>query len=87
MTMMVRGSIALLMASVVAMPLAGCDKAQTAGANKKVDAKGWEGVTADGAGFTASGYKAGDKAAWEAQLKARTERGQNEYTHVVSAKP
>jgi hypothetical protein len=40
-----------------------------------------------GAGHTASGYKAGDKTAWEAQLKARTERGQNEYTHVVSAKP
>jgi hypothetical protein len=51
-----------------------------------VDAKAWEGTTT-GAGYTANGYKAGDKTAWEAQLKARTERGQNEYTHVVSAKP
>jgi hypothetical protein len=88
MTMM-RGTIAVLMAAAVAVPLAGCEKAQTAGqgAAKKADAKSWEGVTAAGAGYTASGYKAGDKTAWEAQLKARTERGQNEYTHVVSAKP
>jgi uncharacterized lipoprotein YehR (DUF1307 family) len=87
MTMM-RGTIALLMATAVAVPLAGCDKAQTAGQGtaKKADAKAWEGV-ATGAEYTASGYKAGDKTAWEAQLKARTERGQNEYTHVVSAKP
>ena len=86
--MMTRGTIALLMATAIAVPLAGCDKAQTAGqgAAKKADAKAWEGIT-DGAGYTASGYKAGDKTAWEAQLKARTERGQNEYTHVVSAKP
>jgi hypothetical protein len=36
--------------------------------------------------YTADGYKAGDKTAWESQLKARTERGQNEYSHKVSAK-
>lgn len=86
--MTMRGTIALLMAAAVVVPLAGCDKAQTAGqgAAKKADAKGWEGVTT-GAEYTASGYKSGDKTAWEAQLKARTERGQNEYTHVVSAKP
>jgi hypothetical protein len=83
---MLRGVIAVLMVAGVAMPLAGCDKAQTAGASKKVDAKAWEGTTT-GAGYAASGYKAGDKTAWEAQLKARTERGQNEYTHVVSVKP
>jgi hypothetical protein len=86
---LLRGSAALLVATAFAVPLAGCDKAQTAGqgAAKKADTQAWEGVTAAGAGYTASGYKAGDKAAWEAQLKARTERGQNEYTHVVSNKP
>jgi hypothetical protein len=85
--MMMRGTIALLMATAAAVPLAGCDKAQTAGqgAAKKADAKAWEGMAA-GSEYTASGYKAGDKTAWEAQLKARTERGQNEYTHVGSAK-
>jgi hypothetical protein len=83
-----RGTIALLMATAVAMPLAGCgEKAQTieAGGAKKSDAKAWEGVAA-GNQYTADGYKAGDKTAWESQLKARTERGQNEYSHKVSAK-
>jgi uncharacterized lipoprotein YehR (DUF1307 family) len=85
---MKRGTMALLMAVALTVPLVGCDKAQTAGqgAAKKADTQAWQGVTA-GPDFTASGYKAGDKTAWEAQLKARTERGQNEYTHVVSTKP
>jgi uncharacterized lipoprotein YehR (DUF1307 family) len=88
MTMM-RGTIALLLASAVAVPLAGCgEKSQALNPSsaKKSDAKAWEGVTA-GNEYTAGGYKAGDKTTWEAQLKARTERGQNEYTHIVSAKP
>jgi hypothetical protein len=82
----------VLMATVVALPLAGLsacgEKPQTAGqgAARKADAKGWEGVSA-GAEYTAGGYKAGDKATWEAQLKARAERGQNEYSHMTSAKP
>jgi hypothetical protein len=76
------------MASAVALPLAGCgEKAQTldAGSAKKSDAKAWEGVTV-GNEYNANGYKAGDKTVWETQLKARAERGQNEYSHIVSAK-
>ena len=121
--MMTRGTIALLMATAIAVPLAFMvagfigilieqgiirflygrpletllatwglslilqQAVRTVfGPTNKADAKAWEGIT-DGAGYTASGYKAGDKTAWEAQLKARTERGQNEYTHVGSAKP
>jgi uncharacterized lipoprotein YehR (DUF1307 family) len=82
-----RGTIALLMASAVVVLLTGCEKAQTSGSAsaKKSDAKAWEGVTA-GNEYSASGYKSGDKTAWETQLKARTERGQNEYAHIVSAK-
>jgi uncharacterized lipoprotein YehR (DUF1307 family) len=86
--MMMRGTMALLMATAVAVALAGCgEKAQTLGPSsaKKSDAKAWEGVTA-GNEFSAGGYKAGDKTAWETQLKARAERGQNEYSHMVSAK-
>jgi hypothetical protein len=84
--MMWRGTLALLMTTAIAVPLAGCDKAQTneSGAARKSDAKGWEGT--QGTAFVAGGYKPGDKAAWEAQLKARTERGQNEYSHITSAK-
>ena len=87
--MTMRGTMALLLASVVAAALTGCgEKSQELGpsSSKKSDAKAWEGV-ATGGEYTAGGYKAGDKAAWEAQLKARTERGQNEYTHIVSGKP
>jgi outer membrane lipoprotein SlyB len=86
--MIKHSTMALLMATAVALPLAGCEKAQTAdsGAVKRADAKAWEGVAA-GTEYTADGYKAGDKTAWETQLKARTERGQNEYSHKVSAKP
>ena len=85
-----RGTVALLMATAVALPLAGCgEKAQTAGQGgvKKSDAKAWEGAQNAPAAYTAEGWKAGDKAAWEAQLKARTERGQNEYPRTIAAKP
>jgi hypothetical protein len=84
--MMWRGTVALLMTTAVALPLAACgEKAQTTeqGAARKSDAKGWEGTQAT---HVAGGYKSGDKAAWEAQLKSRTERGQNEYSHITSAK-
>lgn len=80
-----RGTIALLIATTAVLPLAGCgEKAQTVGTAKKSDAKAWEGMAQ--ATHSADGYKAGDKAAWEAQLKARTERGQNEYSRTATAK-
>jgi hypothetical protein len=79
--MIARGTIAMLMASAAVLPLAGCDKAQTAGQApvKKSDTKAWEG--AQNTAYT-DGYKAGDKVAWEAHLKARAERGQNEYSRT-----
>ena len=82
--MSMRGAVALLIASVAAIALAGCgEKAQTAGSAKKTDAKPWEGAQA---AYAAEGWKAGEKAAWDAQLKARTERGQNESPRTGSAK-
>jgi hypothetical protein len=86
--MTLRSTMALSMATALALALAGCgEKAQTidAGAAKRSDAKAWEGVPS-GNQYTADGYKAGDKTAWELQLKARTERGQNEYPRTASAK-
>jgi hypothetical protein len=83
--MIARGTIAMLMASAVAVPFAGCgEKAQTATPAKKADAQAWEGVQSTA--YAAEGFKAGDKAAWEAHLKARAERGQNEYSRTA-AKP
>jgi outer membrane biogenesis lipoprotein LolB len=76
-----RRTLALLVVAAALLPLVGCgERAQTAGAAKKIDAKGWEGT--QNTLYSAEGYKAGDKAAWEAHLKARAERGQNEYTRT-----
>jgi ABC-type uncharacterized transport system auxiliary subunit len=35
-----------------------------------------------GKAFTASGWKPGDKASWESQLKVRTQQGQNDYNRM-----
>ena len=60
--------------------LAACtEKPQVQGeSGRKVDAAAWS--TSDSAkpGFAASGWKGGDKAAWEAQLRARSQ-AQNDY--------
>ena len=52
------------------------EKQQTLGANKK-DATPYSGT---GKAFVEAGWKPGDKASWEAQLKARTQNGQNDYS-------
>ncbi len=84
--MTARRTTALALAAALAVVgLAACgEKPQTA-AGKKSDAKPWEGMAQST--HAADGYKAGDKAAWEAQLKARTERGQNEYPRAAVVKP
>ncbi|KQW54307.1 hypothetical protein [Variovorax sp. Root411] len=66
-----------------AMLLAACtEKPQTNAEGVKHDAVPWSGTgTQDNTGtaFTAPGWKVGDKAAWEQQIKVRS-NGQNEYT-------
>ena len=54
----------------------------------KLDSAPWTG-TANGAqkegggtAFTAPGWKVGDKASWQEQLKTRAQNGQNEYTRT-----
>ena len=67
-------------ACAVLIALAACtEKPQVLGdSGRKVDAAPWS--VSDGAkpGFAASGWKGGDKAAWEAQLRARNQ-AQNDY--------
>ena len=59
-----------------ALALGGCgEKAQTAG-TRKADVAPAQGANA---AYTASGWKVGDATSWEAQMKARTQYGQNEY--------
>ena len=65
-----------------ALALAACgDKPQTA-AGVKSDAPAFQSVTGPGNVYNAPGWKAGDKTAWEQQLKTRAQSGQNEYNRV-----
>ena len=69
---------ALLIAAAAALAACG-EKPQTL-THAKQDALASSGTGA--ATFTAPGWKAGDKASWESQLRARTQAGQNDYTKV-----
>jgi hypothetical protein len=66
--------------TAAALALAGCgERAQTPDAGRKnADAPAW--TTSDSAmpAFSAPGFKAGDKVAWEEQLRKRSQ-GQNDY--------
>ena len=77
-----RSTIGLaLMALAVAV--SGCgEKAQTASA-KKTDAKAWESSQNT---YAAEGWKGGDQAAWEAQMRIRAQ-GQNEYSRIAATVP
>ena len=61
-----------------ALLLSACaEKPQTA-ATKKLDTLPWDGSQT---AFAAPGWKAGDRASWEEQLKTRSQ-GQNEYSRA-----
>ncbi len=60
------------------------EKPQTASATRH-DTPPWQGVA--GGQESASGWKAGDKASWQEELRVRTERGQNEYTRSTPSQP
>ena len=66
-----------------AVLLGACGEKQQVAATKKADDKPWQGAAG---GQVAVGWKVGDQASWEEQLKTRSERGQNEYTRA-SAQP
>jgi hypothetical protein len=76
--MRIASSIVLCAAAL----LAACgEKPQTATpAAKKSDAGAWQGSDAR---YSANGWKAGDRASWEEQMRARA-RGQNEYSRVAT---
>ena len=68
-------AIALIAVTALIFSLAACgEKPQTA-ATRKPDTKVWSGT--DNA-FAASGWKAGDQASWEEQMRNRAQ-AQNEY--------
>ena len=64
----------------VAFALAACgEKPQAMKDNPKQDSSAFQGT---GMPYVSPGWKVGDKTSWEAQLKTRTQNGQNEYTKV-----
>jgi len=70
--------IAVAVAVVLATQLAACgEKPQTA-TPRKADEKVWQ---SNDPSYAASGYKAGDAAAWDAQNRQRTQ-AQNEYNRT-----
>lgn len=70
--------LTLLLLSTAALVACG-DKQQTATTPTK-DAAPYAGTGV--ASFTAQGWKAGDKVAWEQHLKTRMQNSQNEYSKV-----
>ncbi len=60
--------------------LGACGEKPQAATTKKSDAAPSTGSV--NAGYTASGWKAGDATDWEAQIKRRTQ-GQNEYSRTT----
>jgi len=77
--MMQRLVPATLVAAAALMVLTACGEKPQTGAGIRSDAPAYAGT---GSNFMQPGWKAGDKAAWEAQLKARQQYGQNEYTRT-----
>ena len=62
-----------------ALGLAACGDSSTGvKAAKKADGKSWEGA---GPTFAASGWKVGDKASWEEQIRTRAQN-QNDYARA-----
>ena len=67
---------------VIPLVLVACgEQPQTISTNSKVDKHASQG-TGVAPPFTAPGWKGGDKASWESQLKVRTQMGQNDYNKV-----
>jgi hypothetical protein len=76
-------TLPLLGAALLAL-LSGCSEtAQTAGNKPRVDAKAWQG-SAQASPYTTSGWKAGDEASWQAQIRTRSQN-QNEYQRAPAA--
>lgn len=78
---MSRTAVMLALATLFA---ACSEKPQTADASaRKSDEKAW--ATQDSQ-YLASGWKSGDQASWEQQLRNRSQ-GQNEYARAPATKP
>lgn len=71
----------VLLLSLAALALAACAEREQTASGIKSDAAPFNGTTKQPP-FTAVGWKPGDRANWEQQLKVRTVNGQNDYVKV-----
>jgi hypothetical protein len=69
----------LVLATAAALALAACGEKPQSAAGVKSDVPAFQGTSNP---YNAPGWKAGDKTAWEQQLKTRAQAGQNEYNRV-----
>lgn len=69
-----------LILAAAAVALAGCgEQTQTLKSGPRSDTAAFQGT---GMPYAVPGWKQGDKASWEQQLKTRTQQGQNDYAKV-----
>ncbi|MBE7419457.1 MAG: hypothetical protein HS128_17265 [Ideonella sp.] len=80
---MISMRITALTLCIGALALTACGE-KLAGAAKKADTSAFQG-SGGPASFVASGWKAGDRAAWEKEVRVRTEH-QNEYVRMAPMK-
>ncbi len=62
--------------ALLAVSLAACGEKEQTARTRKSDAKPWEGAA--NTPYAAAGWKAGDQASWEEQMRSRAQN-QNEY--------
>jgi hypothetical protein len=63
----------------LAVFLAACEKPQNAPTARKADTKAWDAAQNP---FVVPGWKSGDQASWESQMRNRA-AGQNEYSSAM----
>jgi hypothetical protein len=69
----------LIVLSLAALAMAGCAEREQTASGIKSDAAPYQGTNRQ---FMAKGWKPGDRASWESELKVRTVQGQNDYAKV-----
>lgn len=68
-----------LLVACGALALAGCAEKEQTASGVKTDTASYQGTNRP---YVAGGWKPGDRASWEQQMKVRTVQGQNDYAKV-----
>lgn len=70
----------VLLVALAVLALAACGEREQTASGIKTDTPAYQGT--NHAVFTAPGWKPGDRASWESELKVRATMGQNDYAKV-----